>query len=525
MFEESLATRIGGEENRSGREMETEHLTALDATFLELEEADQSAHMHIGAVMVFEPPSEGEPPSLRELRSFLGARLDRLPRFRQRLSAPRTGGLHWPAWIEDERFDLAHHVRAAALPDPAGEEELREWASAFFSERLDRARPLWAIVLLELADGRWALASKTHHCMVDGVGSVDIGYTILDTEPRREPASGERPEPVASPAPSAAEPQDGISLGRWIMDPPGAAGAAGARLVRRGVEAAQAAAGAASAAASAGAGVVVHPDRARGAAERARALIKVLVKDELVGAPRTSLNDPIGAARRLTVIEVPLDQLKEIKRTLGGTVNDVVLAATATGLRRLLVERNEELPQAGIRAMVPVNLRAAAERLELGNKITSLFVHLIVDEDDPLERYRRQLEEAEGLKASDQGIGSRQIIDLAAHAPPVIHTFLARALFATRLFNVTVTNVPGPPEPLYAFGSTLTAIWPLVPLAADHALGLAVISYAGRVFFCLNIARDSVPDVDVVAAGIADSIDELTALASSGANARERASA
>jgi hypothetical protein len=163
--------------------------------------------------------------------------------------------------------------------------------------------------------------------------------------------------------------------------------------------------------------------------------------------------------------------------------------------------------------MVPVNIRSAAERLALGNRITSLFVHLPVAESDPRRRYELQLDEAERLKAGTQAMGSRDIIDLAAHAPPVIHTFLARSLFATRLFNVTITNVPGPQLPLYAFGSRMRAVWPLVPLAAEHALGVAVLSYDGHVFFCLNAARDSVPDLDVAAAGIADSIAELVEIA------------
>ena len=246
---------------------------------------------------------------------------------------------------------------------------------------------------------------------------------------------------------------------------------------------------------------------------RSRALAEVLIRDELIAAPATSLNEPIGAARTLAVIEVPLDELKEIKRSLGGTVNDVVLAVTAGGLRRLFEHRDEALPRAGVRAMVPVNIRTAAERLALGNRITSLFVHLPVAEPDPQRRYELQLDEAERLKAGTQGMGSREIIDLAAHAPPVIHTFLARSLFATRLFNLTITNVPGPQMPLYAFGSRLRAVWPLVPLAAEHALGLAVLSYDGRVFFCLNAARDSVPDLDQVADGIAAAIAELTELA------------
>jgi diacylglycerol O-acyltransferase / wax synthase len=233
---------------------------------------------------------------------------------------------------------------------------------------------------------------------------------------------------------------------------------------------------------------------------------------EVTAAPLTSHNEPIGAARRLSVVEIELERVKAIKRGLGGTVNDVVLAATANGIRRLFELRGERPPAGGIRAMVPVNIRAAAEQLELGNKITSLFVRLPVDETDLGRLYRRQLEEAERLKTGRQAAGSRQIIDMAAHAPPVLHTFLARSLFATRLFNVTITNVPGPQFPLYAYGSKMVAVWPLVPLAAEHAFGLAVLSYNGRMFFCLNVARDSVPDLDCLADAIADSLTELTAL-------------
>ena len=466
--------------------MSIEDVTALDATFLELEEADESAHMHIGSVAVFEPGPGGEAPTLDQLRAKLVGVADHMPRFRQRLSQPRTGGLHWPQWVDDEAFDVANHVRQAGLPAPAGERELREWAGDYFSSRLDRARPLWEIVLLRLGDGRWAMVSKTHHCMVDGVGSVDIGQALLDTDPD-------------APAPTL----DLTGLDADLVPAPPPANSP-LRAVRG---AASIATGAADAA--------VHPAHAREAWDRARALAGVLVADEVVGAPATSLNRPIGAARSLAVIEVSLDELKRIKASLGGTVNDVVLAAMAGSLRRLLEHRGEEPPAVGLRAMVPVNIRTAAEQLSLGNKITSLFVHLPVAEPDSLRRYQLQVEEAERLKAGDQAVGSREIIDLAAHAPPVLHTFLARSLFATRLFNVTITNVPGPQVPLYAFGSRMTAVWPLVPLAAQHALGVAIFSYDGRVFFCFNVARDAVPDLEVAAAGLADSIAELGVLASS----------
>ena len=251
---------------------------------------------------------------------------------------------------------------------------------------------------------------------------------------------------------------------------------------------------------------------------RSRALVELLVKDEVVAAPPSSINVPIGTGRRLAVISTPLPRLKEIKRALGGTVNDVVLAATAGGLRTLLDSRGDSPPPRGLRAMVPVNIRSAGERLALGNRITSLFVHLPVAESTPEGRYRRQMAEAESLKSGSQGTGSSTMIDLAGHAPPVLHSFLARGLFASRLFNVTITNVPGPQEPLYAFGSRLLSVWPIVPLAASHAVGLAVFSYDGRMYFCLNADRDAMPDLDVLASGISASLDDLHELAEQAAS-------
>lgn len=217
------------------------------------------------------------------------------------------------------------------------------------------------------------------------------------------------------------------------------------------------------------------------------------------------------------MVEAELDEVRRLKRHLGGTVNDVVLAAAASGLRDLLLARDEEPPAQGLRAMVPMNVREAGDRLALGNRISSLFVHLPVAAEDPLLRYEQQLEEAESLKAGTQATGSTTLLDLASHMPPVLHSFIARSLFATRLFNVTITNVPGPQDPLYCFGSRVLEVWPLVPIAAEHAVGLAVFSYDGRLFFCLNLDRDGCPDGDVLAGGIARSLQELGQLAGEGA--------
>ena len=467
----------------------SEQLSPLDATFLELEESDESAHMHIGAILIFEPVPDRGVPSVAELCEQLEVRLPSLPRYRERLSEIRTGGLHWPAWELDPAFDIGAHVRHAALPAPGGDEELLEWAGDYWSHRLDRGRPLWEVVLLEgLSEGRWALCTKTHHCMVDGVGSVDASHLLLDTSPEGSAA------PPAPPAPPEASHERG---GRafWPLE-----------LVRDTVRAG-------TGVASAGIGAVLHPSRLGEALERSTALAQLIVRDELVAAPQTSLNQPIGTRRRFEAVEVPLDTLKEIKNALGGTVNDVVLAVTSGGLRQLLLSRGEDPPGRGLRAMVPVNVRSAGDDLAVGNRITSLFAHLPVAEPEPLARYKLAAGEAESLKSGSQGLGGATLIDLAGHAPPVLHAFVARSLFATRLFNVTVTNVPGPQVPLYAFGARLVRIAPLVPLAADHALGVAVLSYDGGVTFGLNADFDAVPDLDVFRDGIASSLAELQELA------------
>lgn len=485
----------------------SEQLNALDATFLELEELDQSAHMHIGVVMVFEPRPDGRgAPSVAELAKRLGRGIEELPRFRQRLSSPATGGLSWPDWDEDERFHFDNHVRAARLPQPGGEAELLEWAGEFFSERLDRTRPLWEMAVVDgLSDGRWALASKTHHCMVDGVGSVDIGHFVVDTEP--DPDTPSRPLSMPSPPDAPGVPQPASLLG--------AVGGAASGLARRATEVPVRATKAAAGLIGRTVGVARHPERGREALRRSRALADVLVRDEVEAAPRTSLNVPIGAKRRLALMRASLDDLKEVKRSLGGTLNDVVLAVATGGIRRLLAERGDPLPEQGLRAMVPVNLRAAGEELAMGNRVTSLYVNLPIAVEDPLERYARQLEAAESLKSGAQALGTTTLLDITEHAPPVIHSFLARSLFATRLFNVTITNVPGPQIPLYGFGARMTEAWPLVPLAADHAVGLAVASYDGKMFFMLNVDRDSVPDLDLLADGMEGSLAELLEAAAS----------
>jgi len=488
----------------------SEHLTPLDATFLELEQADESAHMHIGGVLVFDPLPGGGTPSHEDMCRQLASRLGQLPRYGQRLSQPHTGGLSWPVWEDDPAFDIGRHVARAALPAPGGDEELAQWASNFFSQRLDRHRPLWEMAIVEgLADGRWALATKTHHCMVDGVGSVDVTHLLLDTTPDAAPGAPSSPSSASAangpPTPSPLDAQRPPSAAHQTASGSLASLArawAGLLPVETILHAAQM-----------GAHGALHP---REALHSARAALGLIVSEELLhAAPRTSLNGPmIGTRRRFEVVRVALADLKEIKDSLGGTINDVVLTVTASGLRALLQSRGEALPADGLRAMVPMNVRVASEHLALGNRVSSLYVELPVAEADPVRRYHETVARSASLKSDgQQATGTTAVIELAGLAPPVIHATLARALYATRLFNVTVTNVPGPQQTLYSLGAPLREIHPLVPLAAEHAVGVAALSYDGTVFFGVVADRDTVPDLEVLVSAMDASVQELLAAA------------
>jgi diacylglycerol O-acyltransferase len=486
----------------------SEHLSALDATFLELEQADESAHMHIGVIMVFDARPDGGSPSREEVCQHLVSRLAQLPRYRQRLSEPHTGGLSWPEWEDDPAFEIGRHVARAALPAPGGDEELQEWVSGFFSVRLDRHRPLWEMAIVEgLADGHWALATKTHHSMVDGVGSVDIGHLLLDTTPDAAPGAPLSPSSASGASPGHA-PSSFDAHRPTSTDQPTTPGSlaslahawAGLLPVDTILHAAQM-----------GAHGALHPREALRSAQSALALI---VNEELRAAPHTSLNGPIGTRRRFDVVRVGLADLKEIKNSLGGTINDVVLTVTTSGLRALLQSRGEALPAGGLRAMVPMNVRAASEHLALGNRISSLFVELPVAQADPVRRYRETVARAQSLKsAGEQAAGTTAVIELAGLAPPVIHATIAQALYASRLFNVTITNVPGPQQTLYAFAAPMREIHPLVPLAAEHAIGVAAASYDGNVFFGVIADRDTVGDLDVMLSALRASVKELLAAA------------
>jgi diacylglycerol O-acyltransferase len=466
-----------------------EQLSPLDTMFLNLEQADDGATMHFGAAMVFDPLPKGGAPSLDQVRRHLDRRLFQLPRYRMRLSSPRAGHLTWTHWEPMPELSIADHVGHATLPAPGGEAELDEWFADFLSHRVDRRRPLWEMVLLDgLAGDRWALATKTHHCLVDGMGSVDVGRVLLDAEPRPP-----RRRPPSHWTLAVSRPDHDI-LSRLYPD-----------LLLKG--------------ARAGAGLLLHPGDAL---TRAAAIADLTIREELIAAPHTSLNGPLGATRGYAAVRFGLDDLKAIKNALGGTVNDVVLSISAGALRRLLLARDEQPPKAGLRGQIPVNIRTGEHIRAQGNVLTSLFVELPVAEPDPLERHRAVMQRAESLKRSSQPIGGKALVDLAGLAPPILGELLGRAMFGgERVFNLTITNVRASDTPLYAFGARLREVLPYVPLFTGHRVGIAVVSYAGSVVFGLGSDRTSTPDLDVLADGIRASYEELRAAA--GGAGRRRA--
>jgi diacylglycerol O-acyltransferase / wax synthase len=451
-----------------------ERLSMLDSMFLELEQGDETAHMHIGGALVFDPLPGGGTPTLPDLCEHMRGRMANLPRFAQRLSGAHAGPLRWLTWEQAEGFDVESHVRHATLPAPGGQAEMHAWLGDFWSHRLDRHRPLWEMALLDgLEGGRWALVTKTHHCLVDGVGSVDIGHLLLDLSP-------DPPPHAPLPPPEPAEHGDG----RFWLSP---------SLALRG--------------ARSGVGAALHP---RQSIERVWAAADLILRDEIRAAPPTSLNGPMSGTRHFATVRVDLADVKEVKTRLGGTVNDVVLAVCTGGLRHLLLSRGEELPEPGLRAQVPVSVRRDDQEHDLGNELTSLFVELPVAVKDPMERYDRVTARAEELKEGSQQAGGRAIIELADLGPPVAGAIVARSMFGgARMFNLTITNVPGPQQRLYAFGAPLVDVLPLVPLFAGHAVGIAVLSYAGQMVFGLNADRVAAPDLAILVEGIERSFAEL----------------
>jgi diacylglycerol O-acyltransferase / wax synthase len=471
-----------------------DRLSALDVSFLTNESS--SAHMHVGGICIF----EGPPPSYDDLLDHVRSRLALVPRFRQKLAYPPvpTGR---PFWVDDPAFNLEYHVRHSALPSPGSEEQLRNMAARVFSQSLDRTKPLWELWMVQgLTRKRFALVTKTHHALVDGVSGVDIATVLFDVKPVPKPVETDD-DWLANPEPSAAQllvkDAEGV-----VKAPLGAL-----RRLEQAVE---------------------HP---RTAVERVSEAVEAVGE---VGwnfanpAPKVPLNVTVGSHRRFEWVRADLGQFKRIKSTLGGTVNDVVLAVVTGALRRWLHGRGVRTEGMELRAQVPVSIRGADERGHLGNKLAVLRGPIPVYVEDPVKRLEICRKGMEGIKQSKQALGAEVISRFNDFAPPTLLAQAARINFSTRLFNLVVTNVPGPQVPLYVLGRELEDIFPVGFLPPEQALFVAIMSYNGGINFGLLADYDAIDDIAALGDGIEGSIAELTEAAEAAerdAEAREPATA
>jgi diacylglycerol O-acyltransferase len=445
----------------------TDRLTPLDASFLHLE--DGSSHMHVAGALVF----DGEPPAYDDFVEHVESRLDLVPRYRQKLADVPLGQGR-PRWVDDESFDIRYHVRATGLPRPGGDEELQAIAARIFSQQLSRARPLWEMWLVEgLSDNRFAVITKTHHAVVDGISGVDVISTLFAPEEGRN-GNPWRPKPPPSGLGLLAEamlerltvPAEAFRLARSVLRGP-----------RRVFQ------------------------RAWGFGAMALA--------GLQPAPRSPYNrQQVGPDRRLAFVRAGLGDVKRIKDELGVKVNDVVLAAVARALRRHLLRRGEDQVEE-LHAFVPVSVRGEGQGGDLGNQVAGLIVPLPIACQDPIDCVRQIAEATSQAKGSGQALGAQVLTGLAGFAPPTLLNQGARLVARQRFVNLVVTNVPGPQHAMHMQDRELKDFFPLVPLGKNLALNIAVLSYNGTLCFGLVGDFDAVPDLHDLAGDLTEAIREL----------------
>jgi WS/DGAT/MGAT family acyltransferase len=430
--------------------------------------------MHVGWATTFKPPADRPAPGFEELRAHIKGRLSRDPRFRQRIASVPLG-LNAPLWTDDESFDPDRHIV------PARHSTLGEIVDDAMSQPLDRRRPLWELSIAErLDDGRVGVVGKAHHCMVDGIAAVELAALLLDPTPEPGPPEEDGWEP--DPAPGALS-----RLARGLADQ--ALGTASLLTVP--------------------ARMAASPELAlqvpRHGWRAARAAARLLKPAQQV----TPLNDPLSAQRHLALAQRPLEDLRSIKRSFDTTINDVVLAVSAAGLRRLF-ERRGRLPLP-LKAMVPVSLRTEDDGAS-GNQISFMFVDLPCDEPDPVRRLMDIHRETVDRKGSDEPSGLSGALDLVGYLPQPVRAAVSHVIASPSIFNLTVSNIPGPPIPMYMLGCELEEAYPVVPIADRHALSIGVTTVHDLACFGLYSDPELLPDADMLAEAIDESVDELLAL-------------
>ncbi len=464
--------------------MAPDRLTSLDASFLYLE--TPAMHMHVAGVSVFAPRKDG-PLCYEDVVRVVEARLHLAPRLRQRV-LPVPGNLARPLWADDDRFDLDFHLRRAAIPSPGGRLQLERAVGRVLSRPLDRSKPLWELYVYEgLAEDRTAVLLKLHHALADGIGGMLIGSALFDLQPDAPlgaPAYPWVPEPMPSREDMV---RDAI---REMTSHPIETLADAARTPRRALDS--------IGRTLSGMGSIVG----------------------MGAAPRGPFDAKIEPARRFATAEVAFERLRAIKRTLGGTVNDVVLTAVAIGLHALLAARGDTTKGRTLRVMVPVSVRSRAEAGDVGNRVAPAFVEIPVGRMTPRSRLAKVRAATEELKSGSMAVSADAIIGLGAYAPPALHAAAARLVSRGRWFNLVVSNVPAPQVPLYLGGARLVASYPAMPLGETCGLSVACTSLGGTMAFGLTADWDVLKDIDVLARGIERGVDDLEAAAASRTGAR-----
>lgn len=456
-----------------------DRMSPLDASFLHIEDAN--THMHIGSVALFDGPS----PSYDEFETLVSSKLPAVPRYRQKVRfVPLQLGR--PVWIDDRHFNVGYHLRHTALAPPGGDQELRNLVGRVMAQQLDRNKSLWEMWMVEgLEDGHWAIVSKVHHCMVDGVSGTDLLAVMLDSEP--EPA---RPTPaqwVPEPEPSAA---------RLVVDSLIDLGSRPYEQIRAVRSATRAPRAALSQLREVGRGLRAWTGVAR-------------------PVPHSTLNAPIGPHRRWDWARTTLADVKTIRNAFGGTVNDVVLSVLTRGYRDLLTERGEDVEDRVVRTLVPVSVRSASERGTYNNRVSGMIAELPVGIADPRERLEAIREQMNGLKESKQAVAGEVLTSLSGFAPSLLLALGTRVAMRIpqRNINTVTTNVPGPQWQLYACGRPMLEAFPFVPLGPKMTVTVAIFSYHGMLNYGVTGDYDASADISVLCRGIESGMTELLKLA------------
>src|SRR5579859_2698903 len=454
-----------------------EWMSPQDASFLHIEGPNNP--MHIGGVSIFEGPA----PPFERLEEMVAAKLDAVPRYRQKVRFVPLG-LGRPVWVEDPHFNLGYHLRHTALPAPGDEAVLRRTAARVFAQHLDRRKPLWEIWMIEaLSQNRWALLSKVHHCMVDGVSATDLMTVMFDDTPAPGPGRSWLPAPEPSDAELVLR-----ALTHQALNP-----SEQIRVLRAAVR------------------------RPRAAVAQARDLVRGVTASAGLLRPlgRSSLTGPVGPSRAWSSAHVHLGDVKTVRSALGGTVNDILLTLVAGGLRELLESRGEAVDGRSIRALVPVSVRRPGERGVYNNRVSAMFAQLPVGEHDPVARLERVRGQMDALKRSGQAVAGDILTSLSGFAPPLLLALGGRLAARSPSLGVQtgVTNVPGPQQPLHTLGRRLLESFPMVPVIGPVRVSIAIFSYDGGLYFGVTGDYDSSSDIDVLTRGVETAMGELLAVA------------